>query len=190
MPLSSQSTSISRKLIGSILYAAITIRSDVSHAVARLSTFMMNPSNDHMELANRVIRYLYSTRYLAIRFGPISISFHAASDAAFADNPDKKSTEAYLFKLYGGPIDWTAKKKRTVTTSTTEAELLGVSHASREMMWWRRLFRDISFSGYGTPTIDCDNRQTVSAMIKDEAIQTRLREVDIHNHWLCQATRN
>lgn len=27
-------------------------------------------------------------------------------------------------------------------------------------------------------------------MIKDEAIQTRLRHVDIHNHWLRQATRN
>lgn len=174
----------------SILYAAITTRPDVSYPVARLSTFMMNPSNDHMELANRVIQYLYSTRYLAIRFGPNSTPFHAASDAAFADNPDRKSTEAYLFKLYGGPIDWIAKKQRTVTTSTTEAELLAVSHASKEMMWWRRLFRDISFSGYGTPTIDCDNRQTVSAMIKDEAIQTRLRHVDIHNHWLRQATRN
>jgi hypothetical protein len=34
--------------------------------------------------------------------------FSAASDAAFADNQDRKSSEGYLFTLFGGPVDWKA----------------------------------------------------------------------------------
>lgn len=70
-----------------------------------------------MELANSVIQYLHSTRYLAIRFGPNSIPFHAASDAAFADNPDRKSTEAYLFKLYEMDSDNQHDRKRPHQTA-------------------------------------------------------------------------
>lgn len=102
-----------------------------------------------MAAVDRVIQYLYFTRFLAIRYvlkqqDSTSI-FTAASDAAFADNPDRKSSEGFLFKLYGGPLDWTAKKQRTVSTSTTEAELLALSEAAKQLIWWKRFFQDICF---------------------------------------------
>jgi hypothetical protein len=31
--------------------------------------------------------------------------FTGASDAAYADNLDQKSSEGYIFTLFGGPID-------------------------------------------------------------------------------------
>lgn len=55
---SKQPINIYQQKIGSFLYAAITICPDISYGVARISTFMMNPSNTHMEVANRVIQYL------------------------------------------------------------------------------------------------------------------------------------
>ena len=60
--------------------------------------------------------------------------FECSSDAAFADNPDRKSSFGYLFKLFGGPIAWKATKQATVTTSSTEAELLAISTASKEVL--------------------------------------------------------
>jgi hypothetical protein len=36
--------------------------------------------------------------------------FTGASDAAYADNPDRKSSKGYIFSLFGGPIDWKAGK--------------------------------------------------------------------------------
>ena len=54
-----------------------------------------------------------------------------------------KSTEGFLFKLFGGPIDWKACKQKTVTTSTTKAELLALSHTAKDYLWWKRLFADI-----------------------------------------------
>lgn len=96
---------------------------------------------------------LYSTRFLSIRYAyqpgdqdPTSL-FTAASDAAFVDNPDRKSSEGFIFKLYGGPLDWTAKRQRSVSTSTTEAELLALSEAAKQHIWWKSLFQDICFEG-------------------------------------------
>jgi hypothetical protein len=60
-------------------------------------------------------------------------NFEVASDALFADNSiDQKSSQAYAIKLFGGLIRWQANKQDTVTTSTTEAELLALSQAARE----------------------------------------------------------
>ena len=69
--------------------------------------------------------------------------FQCSSDAAFADNADRKSTEGCLFMLFGGPIDWRAAKQKTVTTSTTEAELLALSHTTKDYLWWKRLFSSL-----------------------------------------------
>lgn len=177
--------------VGSIIYVAIIIRADVAFAAAKLSLFMVNPSPEHMKWADRIIQYLYNTLFLAIRFclkenSSVDFSdFFAAADAAYADNPDRKSSEGYVFKLYGGIIDWAAKKQKTVTTSTTEAELLALSSAAKQMLWFSRLFKTIDFHPDRHPIL-CDNAQTVRAMTGDETIQTRLRHIDIHGHWLRQ----
>lgn len=44
-------------------------------------------------------------------------------------------------KLFGGPIAWRASKQPTVTTSSTEAELLAASEAAKEMIFAGRLLR-------------------------------------------------
>ncbi len=60
--------------------------------------------------------------------------FLCASDAAYADNPVKqRSTAAYNFLLLRGPVDWKSTKQQTVTTSSTEAELLALSDAAKGM---------------------------------------------------------
>ena len=53
-----------------------------------------------MEAVDRAITYLYDTRTLAIEYGPDqdqkSEVFTCASNTAFADNEDRKSSDAYL----------------------------------------------------------------------------------------------
>src|SRR6266702_8737735 len=59
-------------------------------------------------------------------------SFICASNASFADNSvDRKSSQGYIMKLFGGPIAWRANKQDTVTTSSTEAELLALSQTAK-----------------------------------------------------------
>jgi hypothetical protein len=84
-----------QRKIGSILYAAISTRPDIAFAAARLSRYNCQPGKTHQEAADRVIQYLYKTRYRCIQFGHESTatSFVCASDASFADNTlDRKSS--------------------------------------------------------------------------------------------------
>jgi len=54
--------------VGSILYAAVVSRPDVSFAASQLSQFTLNPSPEHLRSADRVLSYLHSTKYYGIEF--------------------------------------------------------------------------------------------------------------------------
>ena len=94
-------------------------------------------------------------------------------------------------KLFGGAILWQSSKQKTVTTSTTEAELLSLSHTARETIALYRLFAQVQFDPELQPLILCDNQQTVGLIQKEKPqLTTKLKHVDIHNFWLRQIYRD
>jgi hypothetical protein len=109
-------------------------------------------------------------------------NFQCSSDAAYADDSTtRKSTEGYLFKLFGGPVDWKSAKQKMVTKSTAEAELLALSHVCSKLYWWIRFFTEIELKLEEDYTVQCDNSQTVGLMIKETLkLVTKLKHVDIH----------
>jgi len=113
-----------------------------------------------------------------------------AADASHANNADRRSTQGILMQLFGGPIFWKSVKQATVATSTTEAELLAVASGSKELLAVERLIHQIGLQipGDATHSITCDNLQTVR-LVRDESpkVSTRLRHVDIQQHWLREA---
>jgi hypothetical protein len=67
-----------------------------------------------------------------------------ASDASFADNnTDRKSSQAFAMKLFGGLIGWRANKQNTITTSITEAELLALAQAAKESIYVSKLLQEL-----------------------------------------------
>jgi hypothetical protein len=177
--------------VGSILYPAISTRPDVAFAAARLSTFNSNPSLEHHEAANEVIRYLYATKHLGIEYGSPAAeaqSFVCASDASFADDKiTRKSSQGYMMTRFGGAVSWRANRQDTVTTSSTEAELLALSQTAKESIYMCRLMISLGLSLNEKLVIRCDNKQTIRLLVEEAArLQTKLRHVDIHTHWLRQ----
>ncbi|EED21271.1 hypothetical protein TSTA_085020 [Talaromyces stipitatus ATCC 10500] len=180
-----------QELVGSAMYAAVMTRPDVAKPVNELAKFTTNPSKDHIRQIKRVIEYLYNTRFLAIEFSPPENSDSdvaiCASDASFGDNADRTSSEAYIFSLYGGPVDWRATKQRLVTTSTTEAELRAATEAAMKLYVWKRVFKAIGFKTDRELSIRCDNKQTVLLLTREDPhFRTNLRHIDIYHHWLRQ----
>jgi hypothetical protein len=147
---------------------------------------MVNPSPQHCEAANRVLNYLNATRYLALQFGGEN-EYEVHSDASFADSAlDRKSSQAYAMKLFGSLIGWRANKQDTVTTSTTEAELLSLAQAAKEGLFQQRLISELGIE-LEKPNLHlvCDNQQTIGILQRPlEKLKTKLKHVDIHNHWL------
>ena len=122
--------------VGSVIYTAVMIRPDVAYAAALLSHFLTNPSEQHMEAVDWTIRYLYGTRFQGIQYTQTisgAQQLIIASDASFAnDTKTRWSSYGYIVSLFGGPIIWKAARQNTVTTSTTEAEMLGLSSTAKE----------------------------------------------------------
>jgi Reverse transcriptase (RNA-dependent DNA polymerase)/GAG-pre-integrase domain len=178
---------------GSILFAATTTRPDIAFACSRLARFNANPDKSHQEAADRVLKYLHRTRGYTLQFGHQdgTTSLICASDASFGDNLlDRKSSQGFIMMLFGGPIVWRANKQDTVTTSSTEAELLALSQTAKEAIFLSRLLKALKLRLDEPLTIQCDNRQTLRLLNEESAkLTTKLRHVDIYKHWLRQEVR-
>ena len=178
--------------VGSINFAAVITCPDIAHATSKLSEHLTNPSPQHIELVTQVIAYLIATQTLCILFEEqVDLSREillVSSDASFADDTQTRfSSQGYAFKLFGGLIDWKANKQKTVTLSSTEAELLAISQVGKETLWWTRLFDLLEFDPGHKVVIQCDNQQTIRAITSENPrFSTKLRHVDIHAHWLRQ----
>jgi hypothetical protein len=195
-----------QSLTGSLVFISCITRPDVAKAHSVLAQHLQNPSQKHLAAAKHVWEYLIGTQYYSICATALRAEsasyitegeaieagveplFFGASDAAFADNLEmRRSSHGFMFKLYGMPIDWKATVQRSVTKSTTEAELMALSVAGAEMEWWQRAFKSVKFELEFTPQLWCDNTATVGIVTKrEDRLQTKLRHVDTHQMWLRQ----
>ena len=87
--------------IGSLMYAMVATRPDISHVVGVVSRFMHNPDRSHWNAVKHVFRYLAGTKDHDILFGPNStLGVVGYTDSDFAGCVDsRKSTTGYCFKF-------------------------------------------------------------------------------------------
>jgi hypothetical protein len=185
----SQRIYVFQQRMKSLNFATIIFRSNIVFAIAKLVQFLKNSNSNHLAIANQVIVYLNDIRNLIIEFSKnFSEIFLCASDVAFADNElIRKSSDDYLFKLYDDSIDWRAIKQVTMTTFSIETKLLILSRIAKKTIWWRRFFEFIKYDSMKKLHIRCDNRQTLRVLKKEMLkLDTKLKHVDIHRHWLKQ----
>jgi hypothetical protein len=98
-----------REVIGSLMYAAIGTRPDITYAVTALLQYLQNLGRPHWEQAKRVIHYLKGSRDHELKFGA-SGGIEGFSDANWAnDINDCHSICGYAFTLNGGTISWSPR---------------------------------------------------------------------------------
>ena len=56
---------------------------------------------------------------------------------------DRKSTSGYVFHLGLGAISWVSKKQPIVALSTAEAEYVATTTVACQVVWMRRMLRDL-----------------------------------------------
>ena len=56
------------------------------------------------------------------------------------DLDQRRSTSGYVFNLFGGAVSWMSKKQSVVALSTTEAEYMAATHASKEVVQLQILY--------------------------------------------------
>ena len=180
------------EIVGTLLYAAISTRPDIAHAVQRLSRHMQAPLQRHMTAAERVLRYLAGTKQLGLVFGgapladgaPIEVQAYADADWA-NDKTDRKSVSGWVVKVNGNVVSWASKKQRTVAQSTCEAELYAQAAAINEIAWVKDLLQEMQLPVERCATVFGDNQSTIAVMtngVKGE----RTKHVDIKYHMVTE----
>ncbi|KAI5314256.1 hypothetical protein L3X38_043432 [Prunus dulcis] len=86
-------------LVGSLMYAQVCTRPDLSFALSVLGRFQANPGEPHWVLAKKMLRYLKKTKSLMLMYGHVDnleLTCYSDSDLAGCVD-DRKSTSGYFF---------------------------------------------------------------------------------------------
>ncbi|GKA90186.1 putative RNA-directed DNA polymerase [Tanacetum coccineum] len=147
------------RLIGRLLYLQAT-RPDITYYVNVLSQFVADPRNNHLEAANRVLRYLKATPgqgILLSRAGDPVLTACCDSDwlgCSFT----RLSRTGYFLLLGGSPISWKTKKQSVVSRSSAEAEYKAMASMVSEVIWVRWLLSELQVDISLPTTLFCDNQ--------------------------------
>ena len=132
--------------IGSLIYLMLGSRPDLAFSINKLAQYSANPTQRHWKGIKRILRFMKATVNAKLVLGrrhngtsgsdgyPDSSNVvEGYFDAAYMDNTnDRHSTMGYMFFVGGSPVSWMSKKQRVVALSTTEAEYLAGTEATKE----------------------------------------------------------
>ena len=87
--------------VGSIMYAMICTRPDVSYALSMTSRYQKDPGESHWIAVKNILKYLRRTKdWLLIYGGETELCVKCYTDASFqTDRDDSKSQSGYVFTL-------------------------------------------------------------------------------------------
>jgi hypothetical protein len=150
-------------MVGSLMYAAICTRPDISFAVQTVSQFSLNPGPAHLTAVMRIFRYLRGTINLGIKFNSDRHSvIELFSDADWGNSPDdRRSVTGYLSTLAGGVVTWSSKKQPTTALSSMEAEYMALASAIRKALWLCSMLAELGYLSPLPTHISVDNHGTI-----------------------------
>ena len=100
------------KVIGSLMYAALSIWPDLAFAVQHLSQFITSYRVEHWTTIKHVLRYLKGSCDSGMTFTrDAGLDLEIFSDSNYANRMDALFINGYMAILGGGAIAWSSKKQ-------------------------------------------------------------------------------
>lgn len=174
-----------RRVLGSVMWAQIATRPDLSFAVSLLARFQSNPGPAHWQALMHVIGYIRSTLDFGITYSKgESIQPAGYVDADYGGCRDtKRSTSGYIFMMAGGPVSWSSKRQATVALSTVEAEYVSLTRAAQQMKWMYSWMEEVGLPQEKPGILKGDNRGAV-ALTKNTRNHAKVKHIDIREHYI------
>ena len=168
--------------VGSLMYAMVCSRPDLSHALSVVSTYMANPGKEHWKAVQWIFMYLRGTSNAHLQFGKSGDGLVGFVDSDYAGDLDKRrSLTGYVFTIGGCAVSWKAILQSTVAWSTTEAEYMAIAEACREATWLRGLYAELC-GDISCTTIFCDSQSAI-CLTKDSMFHERTKHIDVKYHY-------
>ena len=171
-------------VIGSLLYLMLGTRPDLAFAVTKLAQFASNPSEEHLNRALYICRYLVGTKnYSLVYDGGSKLGLTAGTDSDWASDPNtRRSQTGFFLKLANGIFLWQSRAQKTIAHSSTEAEYMAMSDCSRQVVWVRNLLAEL---GYNVTHIPLSGDNQGSIFIGSNPVtESRSKHIDIRYHYI------
>lgn len=173
-----------QRLVGRLMYLAHT-RPNLAYVLSVISQFMHSPSEEHMKVVTRVLRYLKSSPGKGILFKKgENLKIEGYTDADWAGSiEDRRSTSGYFTFMGGNLVTWRSKKQEVVARSSAEAEYRGMAKAICELLWIRNLMQELLIEQTNAMKLYCDSKAACD--IAHNPVQhDRTKHVEVDRHFI------
>jgi hypothetical protein len=169
--------------VGSLMYAMVCTRPDIAHAVGVVSRYMNNPGKEHWEAVKWILRYLRGTTTHALCFGGSDTFLQGYVDSDMAGDKDsRRRTTGYVFTIGGTTVSWISKLKKVVALSTTKAEYVAATEASKEMIWLQRFMEELGKKQENNK-LYCDSQSAIH-LAKNSAFHSKTKHIQLRYHFI------
>ena len=147
--------------IGSLVYAMVCMRPDISQAIRVLRKCMHDLGKEHWQDVKWILRYIFKTvdvRIMFRRYHDDGQWVVGLCDSDYVGDLDKhRSTKGYVFTLAKAPIIWKPTLQSTVALSTIEVEyMVGTEHV-KVVIWMQVLLHELGGRQKKHVKVHCDS---------------------------------
>ena len=178
-----------RRLIGRLMFLVIATRPDIAFAVNQLSQYLAEPRKVHLHAAKHVLRYIKSTIGYGLMFSAKGSKgkgndLVGYADSAYANSARSRSTTGHVFMIDGTPITWASRKQSVTAQSSTEAEYMAVSEATKQVIWIRHFLYSIGKGSvyHGAPTTICEDNQGAIKIADNPINHPKTKHIAVRYH--------
>jgi hypothetical protein len=196
-----------RTVLGELTYAYVVCRLDIGFATTFLARSSTRPTAEHYHALKSIARYLRAHKDWGLMYwrnqprmdapikdfdlvpdDPSLPTFPATTaldrlvgfvDASHAACPrTRRSITGVLFTLAGACITFKSKMQATVSTSSTEAELIAAVYAAKMAKYFRSILKELGHEQKG-PTILYEDNESAIKIVNAGRPTERARHIDI-----------
>jgi hypothetical protein len=98
------------------------------------------------------------------------------------DKDSRRSTIGYVFTIGGTTVSWISKLQKVVSLSTTDAEYVAATEASKEIIWLQRLMEELGKKQENN-RLYCDS-ESVIHLAKNSSFHSKTKNIQLRYHFI------
>jgi hypothetical protein len=180
------------RIVGSLWYLIHT-RPDLTYAVGYVSRFLKRPTEEHLQVVKKILRYIVGTLQYGLRYGrrtgTTRLVGYCDNDLA-GDIDTRKSTTDALFFLGKSLVSWQSLKQWVVALSSCKTEYITTITAVTQAIWMARLLGGLLEREPEVVKLKVDSKSAL-ALARNLVFHERSKHIDLRYHFIqnCLAER-
>jgi len=169
---------------GTLLYLVKHSRPDIANAVRELTRCMSIASEENYQQMLRVIKYVVTNGVKGVRLDRSGLDIwkiRCYTDSDWAGNvQDRRSISGWCIFAGKNLLCWGSRSQRNVTTSSTEAEYVGISEICKELLYLINVLQFLDVKVELPVKVFVDNIGAI--FLAENCVTKRTKHIDTRYH--------